>query len=51
MWTSFGDHYSVCHKEIRDKGSGEDSFTTLFESEEALGGAKALRNYYVINSD
>lgn len=35
---------------IRDKGTGEDSFPTFFESEEAIGGAEILKNYFTINS-
>lgn len=47
MWTSFGDIILFI---VRDKGTGKNSFPTLFESEEAIGGAEILKNDFTINS-
>lgn len=46
-------HYPAFHKKIRDKIAGErhprDSFPTILELEEAIGGAKELKSYCTIN--
>ena len=46
-------HYPAFRKNIRDRLLGKrhprDSFPTLFESEEAIGGAKELKSYCSIN--
>lgn len=47
----FWGHYSVYHKDIRDKGTREDSFTAVFTSEEAIRGTKALTSCYTISSE